>query len=186
MTGLITPQYRAMNAQLHAERPTFGAGGHRWAQRVAQIIARIGARSVVDYGCGKATLGPAVHRIWKDNNFAGDLPPIRLYDPAIEGLNILPGKSDLIVCTDVLEHIEPDCLPTVLDHLRQLTVKCLFAVIATRPAKKTLPDGRNAHLIIQPPEWWVGWLKTDFYVQSQIIDTEQGELIVEAVPREPF
>jgi hypothetical protein len=26
--------------------------------------------------------------------------------------------------------------------------------IACYPAKKHLPDGRNAHLIVQPPEWW--------------------------------
>ena len=26
--------------------------------------------------------------------------------------------------------------------------------IACYPAKKQLPDGRNAHLIVEKPEWW--------------------------------
>jgi hypothetical protein len=27
--------------------------------------------------------------------------------------------------------------------------------VHTGPAKKILPDGRNAHLIQQPPSWWL-------------------------------
>jgi hypothetical protein len=29
-------------------------------------------------------------------------------------------------------------------------------VMACRPSNKTLPDGRNAHQIIESPEWWIG------------------------------
>ena len=34
--------------------------------------------------------------------------------------------------------------------------KFAFFAISTRPAKKTLPDGRNAHLTVQSPDWWYG------------------------------
>jgi hypothetical protein len=35
-----------------------------------------------------------------------------------------------------------------------VTKRCLFAVISTRPAKKFLADGRNAHLIVEPYPFW--------------------------------
>jgi len=32
--------------------------------------------------------------------------------------------------------------------------RCGFFRIACYHAKKHLPDGRNAHLIVESPEWW--------------------------------
>jgi hypothetical protein len=46
-----------------------------------------------------------------------------------------------------------------LRHIFLLARRGAYLVIATRPARELLPDGRNAHLIIQPPEWWVEQLK---------------------------
>jgi hypothetical protein len=56
---------------------------------------------------------------------------------------------------DVLEHIEPDCLDDVLDDLKRVTKGIGFFTVACGPAAKVLPDGRNAHLIQEPPEWWL-------------------------------
>ena len=54
-----------------------------------------------------------------------------------------------------MEHIEPDLLDNVLDHLRALVKGVGFFTIHTEPAEKVLPDGRNAHLIQQPAAWWL-------------------------------
>ena len=95
------------------------------------------------HGCGKSTL-------------ANNLPfHINQYDPCIEKYAGTPEAADIVVCTDVLEHIEPDYLDNVLDDLQRLTRKVGFFTVATRPAVKTLSDGRNAHLIQRPVEWWV-------------------------------
>ena len=56
---------------------------------------------------------------------------------------------------DVLEHIEPECLDAVLDHMARLTQKAILLTVTTIPAAKNLADGRNAHLIVEPPEWWI-------------------------------
>lgn len=40
-----------------------------------------------------------------------------------------------------------------LDDLRRETRKAGFFAIATHPAEKTLPAGRNAHLIQHPSAW---------------------------------
>jgi 2-polyprenyl-3-methyl-5-hydroxy-6-metoxy-1,4-benzoquinol methylase len=79
---------------------------------------------------------------------------VREYDPAIAGKEASPAPADLVVCTDVLEHVEPELLDHVLDHLQGLARRLLFLVVATRSAKKTLEDGRNAHLIVEPDAWW--------------------------------
>jgi len=34
------------------------------------------------------------------------------------------------------------------------TTRYQYHLIACHPAKKTLSDGRNAHLIIEKPDWW--------------------------------
>ncbi len=74
----------------------------------------------------------------------------------------------------MLEHIEPDCLQDVLAHIRGLTRKCCFIVVAMRPSIKLLPDGRNAHLIVQPVRWWMAKLMEHF--EPRIINVVGGEL----------
>ena len=138
---LITPEYREMNAKLH-ERADYGISGEKWAPLVKEILRQDSYSSILDYGCGKRTLEKAL-------GF-----PIQNYDPCIPGLE-RKDPADLVVCTDVLEHIEPECIDAVLDDLRAHTRKTAFLVIATKPANKTLPDGRNAHILQRPYQWWL-------------------------------
>lgn len=141
---LITEEYRRLNTELHQSRPDYGTSGVKWAQRVSELVQVLGAITILDYGCGKQTLGMALSHLL-----------IRGYDPAVPGMDDPPEPAELVVCGDVLEHIEPDCLDDVLDDLRRCTLKGIFLTISTQPAKKVLADGRNAHLIQRPPDWWV-------------------------------
>lgn len=140
----ITPEYAELNRQLHASRIDYGQMGHKHLESVRGVAQVFQVKSILDYGCGKQTLLEALR-----------LPYARGYDPCVPGLDLDPTPADLVVCTDVLEHIEPDCIDEVLDHVRALTKRVLFVAISLRPAKKTLPDGRNTHLIIQTAKWWL-------------------------------
>jgi hypothetical protein len=157
MGRLISKAYQEQNAELHARSEKFGNGGHRWASRVIAFLEE--GYSVLDYGCGKGTLRAAVGY------------PIAEYDPAVKG----KGKAraaDLVVCTDVLEHIEPDLLDNVLEHLSGLTQKRMIFNIATKPAKNhLLPDGRNPHLLVKPAWWWRHQLERYFSILSWNIET---------------
>ncbi len=82
------------------------------------------AQSVLDYGCGKGTLAEAV-------SFE-----IREYDPAIAGKDENPLPADLVICTDALEHIEPEYLDAVLVHIASLTRMAAFFVVHTGRAQK--------------------------------------------------
>ena len=140
---LISSGYQELNAQLHDDRPDYGTSGQKWAQIVSMLMQEYGCVSVLDYGCGKRTLERAL-------GF-----PIKNYDPCIPEFAQAPEPADLVCCTDVLEHIEPECIDAVLDDLKRVTGKVAFFTVATGPAKKALPDGRNAHVLQRPPKWWL-------------------------------
>jgi hypothetical protein len=150
---LISPSYRALNSALH-EGGKYGRHGDRWADQVRGLIDRYQASSVLDYGCGQGSLGRALG------------PVVREYDPAIAGKDSAPIPADLVICTDVLEHIEPDCLPDVLTHIYALSRTACFVVISTRPAQKFLADGRNAHLIVEGDDFWRERLLDHFTVRD--------------------
>jgi len=155
---LISEGYRALNIELH-ERTSYGSFGKKWASAVTKISYDFGISSILDYGCGKGSL--------KEELLKNGFSDIREYDPAIEGKDKIPEPADLVVCTDVLEHIEPDYINSVVESIKSKGIKCLFLVVSTRPAKKKLADGRNAHLIIQPLSKWLpllsaGWEVIDY------------------------
>jgi hypothetical protein len=163
----ISPEYLEQNRRLH-ETGHYGISGTRWAKTVANVCAVAGSRDVLDYGCGQCTLE-------KDLGW-----PIRNYDPCIPGLDAPPEPADVVVCTDVLEHVEEDCLDEVLDDLQRVTRRIGFLVIATRPADKILPDGRNAHLIQQAAPWWLPKLERRFAVSQ--VKPMNGEFAVVVRP----
>lgn len=140
---LISPEYCDQNRQLHESNPLYGTSSAVWAPKVRGLVESFGGKTVLDYGCGKGKLAAALTDI-----------DVREYDPAIPGKDSEPSPADIVACTDVLEHIEPECLDEVLAHIRSLTGTVAFLNIATVPAIKTLPDGRNTHLLVKDEEWW--------------------------------
>ena len=151
---LITDAYREQNAVMHLSKPLYGTSGSMHVETVTDLARRYSAQSILDYGCGKGTLKHALPE---------DLAPmVREYDPAIPGKAGWPLPADLVVCGDVMEHVEPECLAAVIGHLYGLAKVLLYAEIATVPAHKTLPDGRNAHLIVEPMDWWISRLCPPF------------------------
>ena len=149
MRPVISPEYAALNRQLHENAPDYGAQGAAGAAQIVKLCRDNGLKSVLDYGCGKGTLKPAIASLdWS-------LKVIE-FDPAIPGKDKLPanGSVDLIAALDVMEHVEPEYLSNVLQVIKKLRPKAVFFAISTTPAKKTLPDGRNAHLLVHPGSWW--------------------------------
>ncbi|HEX7766508.1 MAG TPA: hypothetical protein VF443_07320 [Nitrospira sp.] len=147
---MFSPEYKSLQERFHQERPDYGISGQRYAQNVSQICQGMQTRDVLDYGCGKCSL-------------SNNLPfPIQNYDPFIPAYSSRPRPADLVVCTDVMEHVEPEHTNAVLADIASLAQKAAFFQIATRPASKVLPDGRNAHLVIQPVSWWMRLLMVHF------------------------
>jgi len=140
---------------------------------VVEYIEKNQVTSLLDFGCGK---GHALE------TFRQTFPELKCigYDPAREDCNVLPESVDFIYSADVLEHIEPDQLDDTLNDLYRRANKGMYHLIACHPAKKELSDGRNAHLIIEPPDWWkkklqsLGWNITYDFVKDAMTKPKKG------------
>jgi 2-polyprenyl-3-methyl-5-hydroxy-6-metoxy-1,4-benzoquinol methylase len=152
--GLISPEYRELNAKLHSSNHSYGTGGRRHSPTVEKICAALKSRSVLDYGCGKGSLA-------KELEFQ-----ISEYDPAIIGKDSTPTPADIVVCADVLEHVEPVYLDAVLAELKRLAKCVAYLVIHTGPSTKNLPDGRNSHLTQEGQAWWSERIGKNMEVQK--------------------
>lgn len=144
--ALITDGYRAQNALHHQADKDFGRGGKKYLVRVTDYMKKYDTDDVLDYGCGKAALRESI-------------PSIRCYDPAVAEFSALPEPADIVVCRDVMEHVEAECVDDVLDHIKSLTKVVALFLIVFKESSDILPDGRNAHVSIQPKEWWLDKLR---------------------------
>lgn len=168
---LISEQYKKLNWQLHQDNPMYGMGGVKHTDTVLKLSKQLNTTSILDYGCGKGQL-------------AKSLPfPIWEYDPAIPEKSELPKPADIVICTDVLEHIEPDKLNFVLEDLKRVTKKVAYLVISTRKAVKTYSNGQNTHLIVQGKEWWEKKLSKFFDIGTMIEKTDVSELHIVVAPK---
>lgn len=133
----------------------YGTSAHLFFDVLAPIVVKRDPRSIIDYGCGRGDL--AAH-FWRDG-----LRQIVKYDPAIPEFSTLPkgGVFDLVLCTDVMEHIRLEDVDRVLGEIRTLSESALFT-ISLKPARQVLPDGRNAHLTLLSADEWLRWIGSVF------------------------
>jgi hypothetical protein len=145
--------------QLRAEHHNSKWGSTGWKYAGQDVITLLTQRpyikTVLDYGCGKSTM-----RNYVDENFydSGRLTWTE-YDPGMPGLDVLPkGRYDLVLSTDVLEHVETDLLPEVLDYLQERTGTVSYHNIACYPTGKLFSTGpyagKDLHLTLWEPEEW--------------------------------
>lgn len=165
MGELISDHYREQLRTMHGGG-VWGDGGEKWGTKILKRVATFQRATVLDYGAGGGSL----------RRFLSGAADVREYDPAVPGKDVLPEPADIVACIDVLEHIEPDRLQEVLQHIYDLTKSMAFFVIATRPAEKRLPDGRNAHLIIDNAPWWCDQLRQFKWGFNSVVVNRQDEL----------
>ena len=110
--------------------------------------------TILDYGCGSASLKEWVEEKGiTDRNWT-------LYDPGVRKYKQNPvGKFDLVITTDVLEHVEEIMLNKVLDHLHKLTGKFLYSEIACYLTNQVFEGGpytgQDLHINMKAPDSWV-------------------------------
>ena len=150
---LITPEYLAQQKKLH--KGIYGLSAWKWAERIKHH------QDILDYGCGKRSLEAELGR------------PIANYDPCITGLENNNQPHDFVFCGDVLEHIEPTLLDNVLQDIKRCMKKEGLFIISTVKAGKSLPDGRNAHLIVEDHKWWRTELTKYFVIDKEEIEPKQ-------------
>jgi hypothetical protein len=164
----LIEQYQTMHTQgeVHLGIPpdkTFpGQSLPPQAPNIKRLIKATGARTLLDYGCGKGRQY-FPHRIrdaeegieYPDIKSFWGISDVRCYDPGYTPYIELPtGTFDGVICTDVLEHCPEEDVPWIVGELFQYATKFVYANVACFPAKKRLPSGGNAHCTIKSVRWW--------------------------------
>jgi hypothetical protein len=173
MATLISDQYRAEQQELH-RNPRYGVASLSFAPVVRALLRLGNCSTLSDYGAGKCNLKRALRLRDKDK------VRYQPYDPAFPDYGA-PQPAELVTCIDVLEHVEPKLLDTVIADIASISRKLAFLTVHTGPAKKMLSDGRNAHLIQESTSWWLGQFAAYFDV-LHVQQVRKGFFVI-ACPR---
>ena len=163
---LITPEYQKLNEEKHQKSKDYGVSGKNYVQLVMRLADSLKTKDILDYGCGKGTLSSSI--------------PFKIqeYDPSIFKHSQMPRPAELVVCTDVMEHVEEECVIDVLDHIKSLTRNMVLFTVSTKASEKHLSDGRNTHVTIRPYTWWLPLIWERFTIVSLDHQPERGFLLV--------
>lgn len=141
---MISAKLKSAYTEIHKNTP-FGKRA-KIPPHLKEFIKEKNPMSILDFGCGKGNLVKILAESYSDKQIMG-------YDPANPEYDIVLPVVEMIVSTDVLEHVEPEYIDSVLELLHT-KAPLQYHLISCAPAKLILPDGRNAHLIQETPEWW--------------------------------
>lgn len=148
----ISPEYLKTQEEMHIglhKNMQYGSIAHTIFPRVIEpMVLDFGSKSVFDYGCGKQYLKEPLEKMGVE--YTG-------YDPAIKKYSTLDfsKKHDMVICVDVMEHVEEEYHDIVLSDIAKLSKYYALLTICPVEAKKVLSDGRNAHICIGGPSYWL-------------------------------
>lgn len=149
----------AAEANPDVPQPFAGWSLLKHTTRISDLIAMSDAKTMLDYGAGKASSYklPAGADPDSPMRIHEDFPEllVRCYDPGYPPFATLDSDMhDGVISTDVVEHLAPFDVPWVFDEIFARSRSFVYIVAACYPAKKTLPGGRNAHSTNELPYWW--------------------------------
>ncbi|TXJ13510.1 methyltransferase domain-containing protein [Brachyspira aalborgi] len=122
---------------------------------ISLFIDYLKPKNILDYGCGNGVLLKLLKHKYTKINIDG-------YDPAIKEFSVIPNNHyDMIINTDVLEHIPKNDICDVLNHIKYLSNNVFFCLHHGK-AWTILPNGENAHITIEPKEWYHNLMKNYF------------------------
>jgi hypothetical protein len=114
---------------------------------------------IIDFGCGTGraslALAKAGHAVllidFADNCRDGEASslPFLEWDLALP----CPARADFGICCDVMEHIPPESVETVVRNIMEAAAKVFFQISTVKDRFGAL-IGADLHLSVQPHEWW--------------------------------
>ena len=156
------PDYMGLITEYHAihEREPYGETSAEFVPEILRSIAKGRYKTILDYGCGRSVLAAYLYG-------DGSRKVLR-YDPAIPEYKQMPSQSiDMVICTDVLEHIWKRDLTRIFEEIKS-KASSVFFTVSTIPARKKLSNGLNAHVTVMPEKWWMRLIEKHFGACTKI------------------
>lgn len=150
MKQTLSEEYRKILIETHRR-----SGSHKWGHTsnskyydmIVEHLRTTDSFEVLDFGAGWGGLKDRLGR---------EHPEIKVheYEPARAEVANKPTPRSFVVCTDVFEHVEPEYIDNFFEELAEASTMYGFFTVCMAPALKVLSDGRNAHLTVEPYEFW--------------------------------
>lgn len=161
---LISEKYKKMYTILHNDNLNYG-NSHHLSPEISLLISFLRPKTILDYGCGKGLLTKTLQSKYPNIEFFN-------YDPCVEKYSKLTRSSfDMILNTDVLEHIPEENIDNILKHIKSLSDNVFFNLHHEK-ALTFLPNGENAHCTIKPPKWYHEKIKNIFGICIPLISRD--------------
>jgi len=136
-----------------------------------EIIKRFNFETAIDYGCAKGFLVHALRQLEK-KVYGEDISDYAIShsDPKVKSFLSKPtlNRADLIICKDVIEHIEEKEIPKFLDLiLFKCKKNALFIIPLGDNDKFRIREYEmdKTHVTKKDEDWWIDKLKlSGFYI----------------------
>lgn len=166
--------------ELHNENKFKGISLCNHIDIIGDIIKETKVKTLLDYGAGKGYLYSKDFKIVKPEldkplQELWNLESHRCYDPAYAEHSKYPeDKYDLVISTDVIEHVPEEDLTWFINDIFSLAKESVYLNIACYPALKHFKDGTNVHISLFEPKVWIEfinklWLKNYKHLKIYII-----------------
>ncbi len=128
---------------------------------------------ILDFGAGTGSFGKFVRDAQAGGILRKDVT-VHEYDPSVEFISKLPERRfDLIVSNDVMEHVEPEYVDETIKWQLAHSWR-QYHHIDCNETRDRLPDGRDVHLTVRPPHWWLekytsrpDWQLMEYHVHNR-------------------
>uniref|UniRef100_A0A6M3KVP1 Putative methyltransferase n=1 Tax=viral metagenome TaxID=1070528 RepID=A0A6M3KVP1_9ZZZZ len=87
------------------------------------------------------------------------------------------NKFDLVISTDMLEHIPCHAIPGVFKEMKRVCAHDFIFQICCTPAKESMPDGSEPHLCVKDQIWWLNKILDSGYKILWVLSPQSHNLI---------
>ncbi len=161
---MITDEYKKQLRQTRERWKDWGSSAPKNCDHLVKYLNKhANIKDVLDFGCGTGSLKVHLTRLQQTGVLREGIT-IHEYDPSRSDVDKLPTRTfDLIISLDVLEHVEPEELSNTLQWMAEHAPRQYHHIDCNDGGGNKLPDGRDVHLIIEPPDWWYDRFAQEFH-----------------------
>jgi len=143
---------------------------------VGQGVAMMRNKGIDAYGID---ISEKIDRYWKEGNID------KFCQVACADKIPFPDNHfDLIVCTEVMEHVPENAVRDVLKEIQRVGTHFFLTIALSRALHKMPYDGSEPHICVKSPAWWKDVFSEIGFSATIRLSSSQSSLVIYAVKEE--